>query len=347
MRKIKRVGWIDSCRFFAIFVIMFTHFLSSLRPDALRLWELPPGRYVLGGLTGKLSVAFFFVLLGYFASAPRRFTARDFGRYCLHRYTQFSFFVFVTTLLYIAGSYGTTWVFHTPDEAAFRVISDGFHDNLVYLLRDSFLYEDSYNATLWCMQQLFLASVLCRLLAYLPERLSAALRFGVAGLLILLLMLLDSAYCVWIAVAVLGYLLRLTLPLFDHRPALKRPLPLTLLFLLAVACIKAPLPESPVLYSLQGVGSFLLLLVLFHTPFAQHLLSASPFPWLGGVSMGLFVVHTPLNSLLFSVLGRLLPMDGSAPLLLVFLLFFVSFFLCVLCAWLLHRLYAVLIQKNA
>ena len=341
----KRVAWIDSCRFFAIFVIMFTHLLAALRPDALLLWETPPGRWFLGGLTGKFSVAVFFVLLGYFASKPRPFSWRELGRYCLHRYVQFAFFVLVTCLVTIVGSYGVTWLFHTPYGLTLRVISDGFRYNLLYLLRDAFLFEDTYNSTLWCLQQLFLASLLCRLLACLPEGLRPVWRFTVGVLVIVLLLLIDSAYCVWIAAAVLGYLLRVILPLFDARPALRRPLPLLLLFLLAVACIKAPLAESPLLYALEGLGAFLLLLVQFYLPTWQRLLSAAPLPWLGGISMGLFVVHTPVNSLLISAVGRLIPTDGSAGLLSVLLLFVVSFFLCVLAAWLLHRLYAAVTKK--
>ena len=100
----KREQWIDACRFFAIFVIMVTHFLATFRPEALALWERMPSRLLLGGLTGKMSVAFFFVVLGYFASAPRIFDSRAFLKYTVRRYGQFAFFVFVTTLCYIAGS---------------------------------------------------------------------------------------------------------------------------------------------------------------------------------------------------------------------------------------------------
>ena len=159
-----RENWIDACRFFAIFVIMATHFLAMFRPEALLLWEEMPGRLLLGGLTGKFSVAFFFVLLGYFAGRVRKFTPGGFARYALRRYGQFSFFVLVSTFFYLAGAYGLTWLLHTPDENVFRVLSDGFRYNLFYLLRDAFLLEDNYNATLWCMRQLFAASILCWLL---------------------------------------------------------------------------------------------------------------------------------------------------------------------------------------
>ena len=155
----RRESWIDSCRFLAIFVIMFTHFLAMYHPAALSLWEGGPSWWLLGGLTGKFSVAFFFVLLGYFASKPKSFRIAFYGSYCARRYFQFAFYVFCVTFFYLIGSYAVTWLFHTPDEYVFHVLSDGPRYNLIYLLHDAFLFQDNYNATLWCMPQLFLASL--------------------------------------------------------------------------------------------------------------------------------------------------------------------------------------------
>ncbi|MBO5497487.1 MAG: hypothetical protein J5967_08800, partial [Oscillospiraceae bacterium] len=232
----KREGWIDSCRFFAIFVIMATHFLADLLPGALVLWEKMPTWLLLGGLTGKFSVAFFFVLLGYFACSPKRFSLRGFGSYALRRYLQFAFFVLVTEVVYLVGCRGVSALFHAPDEAVARVLSDGWRYNFLYLLRDSFLFEDTYDATLLCMQQLFLASLLCRVLGYLPERLSPLARAGITVGVGVLLLLLSPGYCVWISVALLGCLLRLALGAADRLPALTRPPALIGLFVAAVLC---------------------------------------------------------------------------------------------------------------
>ena len=338
-----RVRWIDSCRFFAIFVIMFTHFLADLRPAALSLWETMPGWLFLGGLTGKFSVAFFFVLLGCFASAPQAFSLSRFAAYGLRRYFQFAFFILLTTLFYIAGCYGVTWLFHSQDAGAARVISDGFAYNLIYLLRDSFLFEDNYNPTLWCMQQLFLASLLCRLFASLTEKRSPAPRIPLCLIVIGLLMLPGRGRFVWITAAMLGVLLRLVLSVLREKAAPK-PALLVVLFLLAVCCIKAPLAESPLLYALEGIGAFLLLFVLFHVPWAQALLERQPLPRLGGVSMGLFVVHSPVSSLLFSLLSRFVALESLSPPGLL-ALFIVLFFLCLICAVLLHRAYSALSRR--
>ena len=343
----KRENWIDACRFFAIFVIMATHFLATFRPEALNLWEQPPTSLLLGGLTGKMSVAFFFVVLGYFASAPRAFDARGFALYALRRYGQFAFFVFAVTLCYIVGCYGATWLFHLAEGEVLRVISDGPRYNLIYLLRDAFLFENNYNDTLWCMRQLFAASLVCRLLGYLPQRLNTAARLGIAAAVILCALLLGSRW-VWLGTAGLGYVLRLLLKLAEDHPRLRSPAVLWLLFLAAVTFIKAPVSEEVrplLLYALQSVGAFWLFFVLFHADFAQKLLAARPFPWLGRISMGLFVAHTPINELLGSSVWALLSSRVPAAISLT-LCFALSLGLSILAAWLLHAAYGGLTKRR-
>lgn len=337
----KREAWIDSCRFFAIFVIMITHYLAMFLPEALQLWETMPTRLILGGLTGKFSVAFFFVLLGYFACAPRDPDAKEVLLYALRRYRQLSLFVLTATVCYILGSYVCAWVFHTPDENVFRVLSDGPRYNLIYALHDAFLLEDNYNATLWCMRQLFAASVLCRLLGCLPERLDARLRLLIAALAVALSAAAGRTW-VWLGVSALGYVLRLAL----HNETLRREptgAMRVMIFCAAVCCIKAPLEEGTVLYLLQGIGAFLLLYALFYTPWAQRCLAARPFPWLGLRSMGLFVVHTPVNCLLASSLWPIFDarLPQAAALIVCLCL---SLGLSVAAAWLLHGAYGKILR---
>jgi len=342
---VKRENWIDACRFFAIFVIMFTHFLATFSPSTLTLWETMPTRLLLGGLTGKMAVAFFFVLLGYFASVPRAFDGRGFARYALRRYGQFAFFVLVTTLCYVLGAYGVTWLFHLARSGVLRVISDGPRYNLLYTLRDAFLFEANYNDTLWCMRQLFLASLLCRLLGYLPERAGAAGRLLPALGLILCAVLAGSQW-VWLGTAALGYVLRLALLYAKQHPRLTSPGVLFGIFLFAVVCIKLPLDEgerATELYAAQSVGCFALLFVLFHLPRLRRLFEAHPFPWLGRISMGLFVVHTPVNALLessvFALFTRRAPQALTLPVT-----FLLSFGLSIAAAWLLHRVYRAVMR---
>ena len=335
----RREDWIDACRFFAIFVIMATHFLAMFRPEALTLWEEMPSRLVLGGLTGKFSVAFFFVLLGYFAGRPRKFTSGSFVRYTLRRYGQFSFFVFISALCYLVCSYGVTWLLHTPDENVFRVLSDGFRYNLVYLLRDAFLLEDNYNATLWCMRQLFAASILCWLLGCVPEKKA---RLAASAAVWALSPLLGKDW-VWLGAGAAGCVLRCVREDETLYSGLNKSGITAALLIAALVCIKAPLAEGTALYSLQGLGAFLLILAQFSLSGVRQALASKPFPWLGRISMGLFVVHTPINCLLASSLWPMLAgLPQAAALLMTFL---ISTALSIAAAALLHEGYGVIQKK--
>ncbi len=340
----ERSQWVDSCRFFAIFVIMCTHFLAEFYPDALRHWEEGALSWLLYGLTGKFSVAFFFVLLGYFAAKPAVFSPGAFITYSIRRYVQFAFYILLCGAAFIIAGYGLTWLFHMPGGTVQRLMADGAKYNLIYMLRDGLLFEANYNDTLWCMQQLFLASLLCRMLGYLPRRLGL-MRLIPAAAAMLLLMLLDGEFCVWICAALLGYILRLCLEDMERKGSQPRSIFLLLMGLLALLLIKIRMAESVLQYCMQSVSALLLIFVQFYLPPVQRLLSSKPFPWLGGISMGLFVVHTPINALLLSSvypgLGGWLP-EGAALMLCCLL----SLGLSIAAAGALHRLYDALITSR-
>ncbi len=336
----RRVQWIDSARFLAILVIMVGHYLAMLCPFMLRFWE--PGQavwWLVGGITGKLSVAIFFVLLGYYAGKPHAASVSAFLRYALRRYIQLAFFAFTATLLFLLGGYLSAWLFHTPDENVFRILSDGPRYNLLYLLRDGFLLEDHYIDTLWCMRDLFLASLICRLFGFLPERLRPSLRALLGAALIVLLLLLRADFFIWICVALLGCLLR-----FVPAQTLRSPVRLALL-LVSLLLLKLPLAEGPLLFFLEGVIGCIWFLLVSTGERLQHLLSRSPLPWLGRICLGLFVIHTPVYSLLASslipLLGRVLPEAALLPLF-----FPPAVGLCIMGAWLLHRAYMLLLQHT-
>lgn len=334
----RRVKWVDSVRFLAIFLIMTTHYLAAFFPFALSLWEPGPFFWLFGGITGKLSVAVFFVLLGYYAGTPKPCSFSGFGLYTVRRYFQLAFFAFLATLFFILGGYAVTWLFHTPDEAVFRILSDGPRYNLIYLLQDTFLLEDHYIDTLWCMQDLMLASVACRLFGYLPDRIRPGIRAFLACALIALLLVLNAAFFIWTCVGLMGCLLRLAVEAARTRPRLTAPFPRLLFFAVSLILLKLPLSECPLLYFLEGIIGFVWVYLIVFTDGAQRLLSRSPLPQLGKLSLGLFVIHAVVYSLLGSSLipllrGRLSDAQAAA------LFFIPAAALSFLSAWLLHRAY--------
>ena len=339
----KRISWIDSCRFLAMFWILIGHFLAAFYPEALRLWEPGPMWWLLGGFPGKLAFTLYFVLLGYFASSPKRFSLPSLARYTFRRYFMFAFFGFAATLLYLLGGYAVTWIFHTPDEGVFRIISDGPHYNLIFLLRDGFLLEDHYIDSFWCMPHLLLASVVCRLFACLPERVRPGWRAAIALVVITLLLCINAAYFIWVCVALMGGLLRLVMDAAEKSALLARPLPRLALLALTIAVLKIPIEEGPLLFFIECVVDCTWMILIACTESVQRFLSRPPLPRLGKLSMGIFVIHTPVYSLLYSsffpLMRKLLPDALTYPIC-----FCLGVSLSIFAAWLLHLAYDALLR---
>ena len=336
---LKRVGWIDAVRYIAIFHVVFIHTLDMFWPELLNYWVTPPSSYLPFLFNAKAAVLLFCVLLGFFAAKPREFELRSFGRYALKRYVQFSFFLLLSGVVYTLGSYCATWVFHSPDEFAFRVICDGFKYNLIYVLRDAFLFEANYNPTMWSMQQFFIASILCYLLGcglYKLKPLTAA--FITAGIAALLL-LTGSEYLSWVAFCVMGVFVRLFVENIDRFGFMENRGVRIGLFLLSWFLFKFPMPECTLVFFMMALGSVLLLAVCFSAPAVHRLLDRHPLPALGKLAFGIYVVHTPINSLLHSsfqpILSRVLPLPVVTALCFVF-----TICTATLCAFVLDRLYA-------
>lgn len=334
----KRVGWIDAARYIAIFHVVFIHTLDTFSPRVLDYWVTPPTSYIPFLLNAKTAVLFFCVLLGFFAAKPRRFSARGFARYTVKRYVQFSLFLLVSGVVYVLGAYCVTWLFHTPDEYAHRVISDGFRYNLIYILRDAFLFEANYNVTMWSMQQFFIASIVCYLLGCVIYRVKPVTALLITAATVAAFLLPRSEYLSWIAFCVMGVFVRLYAENAEHFPFLDKRGARIALALLAWFLFKFPMPECTFVFFLMAAASILLLVVCFRSPTAQNVLGSDPLPALGKLAFGVYVVHTPINSLLQSSLQPIAV--GVLPSFIVTPLCFV-FTICAAtgCAWLLDRLH--------
>lgn len=334
----KRIDWIDSCRFLAMAVTLFVHFLQTFCPAALGFWEPGPTFWLTRGFQGKIVFVLYFVLLGYFACTPKRFSLSAFARYALRRYLLFVFFSFLATLAFILGGYVITWIFHTPDPDVFRILSDGPQYNLIYLLRDAFYLEDHYIDSFWCMKDLFFASIVCRLYGYLPSSVRPQLRALIVCVLIAVLMLINPVEHIWICVALMGCLLRLSMEHADNWAWIKQPRIRLLVVLFTIAILKIPPGEGPFLFFVQGVADSVWMLMINYNERIQHALSRAPMPYLGKLSMGIFVIHTPVYCLIRSSLFPI--MQRSLPNAVTYAVCFpLGVSLSILGAWILHRAY--------
>lgn len=342
----KRIDWIDSTRYIAIFHVVFIHTIAKYLPELLDYWVTPPSSYIPFLLNAKVAVLFFCVLLGFFAAKPRAFSLSAFFTYALRRYIQFAFFLFISSVVYVFGSYAVTWIFHRPDEFAFRVICDGLKFNIIYILRDAFLFEANYNPTMWSMQQFYIASVLCYLSGCVSYRLPLRVSAVIYAVLVGLLLATGSEYLSWVAFCVMGAFVRLYAEnrgCFGFMP--KPPVRVSLV-LFAWFLYKFPMRECTFVFFLMAVASVVLIIVLFESERMQQLLARPPLPRLGKLAFGVYVVHTPLNSLIHSSLYPLIAaiLPSGAAMLLCFALCIVS---ATLCAYLLDSAYSRLTSSRS
>lgn len=330
----KRIDWIDATRYIAIVHVVFIHTLDKFWPEFLNLWVTPPTAYIPFLLNAKVAVLFFCVLLGFFAAKPREFKADKFIQYTVKRYIQFAFFLLITSAVLVIGSYAVTWLFHTPDELAFRVISDGAKYNLIYILRDGFFFEDNYNPPMWSMQQFFITSILCYLLGCVFCKVKPITALAVSAFTVAVFLLPGSEYLSWIGYCCMGASARLYVENKDRFVFMEKRSIRWILFFFAWFLYKFPLPESPFVFFLMGIASVILIAVLFSAESVQNFLGRAPLPALGKIAFGVFVAHDPINALLASSIVpfmlRVLPQSVTT---------LVCFVICVLiatvCAWLL------------
>lgn len=342
-RSVKRVDWIDATRYIAIFHVVFIHTLDKFWPELLNYWVTPPISYIPLLLNAKVAVLFFCVLLGFFAAKPRQFNAKAFALYALKRYIQFSFFLLICSVIYTVGAYAATWIFHAPDEFAFRVICDDLKYNIIYVLRDAFLFEDTYNPTMWSMQQFFIASILCYILGCIFYKAKPAVSFIITAFAAAAFLVPGSEYLSWIAFCIMGAFARLYVENIDSFPYMEKRGVRIVAFILAWFLYKFPMPECTFVFFLMGIASILLIAVCFGAENVQEFLSHPPLPKLGRIAFGVYVVHTPINSLLHSslqpIIARLLPVS-----LTTLICFIITISLATLCAWILDALYGRFIK---
>lgn len=85
-KKEGRIGYIDTMKLFAIFIVFVTHFINRFDDSYFELWHQGPTSWILNGVTGKFGVAVFSVALGYFAFRSRE---QNISRYVIKRYIYF------------------------------------------------------------------------------------------------------------------------------------------------------------------------------------------------------------------------------------------------------------------
>ena len=195
------------------------------------------------------------------------------------------------------------------------------------------------------MRDLLFASLVCRLYGYLPGSVRPRTRVVLVCALIAALLLIQPREHIWICVSLMGCLLRLAMAYSDSWAWLKNRRLRLIVLLVTVAVLKIPPGEGPFLFFLWGITDSIWMLMINYNERIRGFLSRAPMPYLGKLSMGIFVIHTPVYCILRSSLFPI--MQKYLPEVLTWLL---GFALCVslsiLGAWILHRMYDALSGKG-
>lgn len=317
MEKTKtRMPWVDSLRAIAAVWIFIVHYIDAYMPALFVYWE--KGQPFCG-ITGKLGVAVFSVLLGYFAVSGN-YKNRPLSSYVVKRYLQFSIPLFIVcipmaALLWLTGSAEIGELFKA-------------------LIGESIFFVQDYPVLCppaWCMGDFMLASVI---LAVLRGRKHSVPAIGAVCFLCLIFGYVWTAACL---LGALVYYLNAALAAADEklrRIVFSRPVKLILLVYFFILIRRE---ESYLCYIIDALACAAMLLVFLNSPRLQRLLSFGPAAKLGGVSFEIFLLSDLVYIVIHAICERLL--SGFMPTLPLFWLGMgLSAVAIVLCAFLLHRL---------
>ena len=265
----QRTLYFDTIRFLACFWVFTTHFIARFDSGLFRFWNTLPTSLLLKGMSGKLAVAVFAVLLGYF-SARGGCREKSTLRYLADRYLYF----FASGLV-VNSLYGIAGHLNLLETAP----------SLWQVLRSSLTIDSDIFPAFWCMREFLFGSLLCFL--------NGKYRVGLFGAVAesAILFLLGSP---WTGLCLLGCLLwRISEQGLDQ--ALERPALAGLLFLVSFCLIKRP--ESTVTYLLDGVFALITLLILRRQRALQKLLDWHPLAGLLKNYMAIYLIHSLIYEL--------------------------------------------------
>lgn len=254
-----RIKYFDSLRLMAIFVVYLTHFIASFCPEFFSLWTQFPTSLLLEGVSGKLGVALFGVLLGYFAYISKE---NNSAYYILKRYAFFVISAVIINALY-----------------ALQAFLTGSRISLFKVLIESITLDDDIFPTYWCIPIFFAASIF----SYLNGKANVP----TIGIL-LEIAILYKLGSIWLAVCLMGNLVaRYQLnPCMDW---LKNRMVRILLWIVLFLAVKRP--ECDNTYMIQGMCCACLIMLIMRGSVARKILEHHILASIGRQGMAIYILH--------------------------------------------------------
>ena len=293
MKQTERLAWIDSIRFIAAAVVAWYHFEAQYGGVTDMIRSLSPVlNFIFADCEGKMAVAVFAVMLGYFAaSSAGKSTSMVY--YTINRYVQFALGIAMAELTIFAIRF-TERIF--PVEQTVPFVNSWFADVSLTemakkVLSDIFFMQYSFFPTLWCMRPFFIASVL--IYVFVKAKVSSVI-VGIAMLICFLSFGGDDMF--FLGICLMGLLLYRTLAWLEKHPqwqkVFRHPCGTLACIILAMLLYQEFLSGSMhVRMFLFGLSSMLLIIACFYNTVLQKVLSLRPLVFLGKMSFGIYLFH--------------------------------------------------------
>ncbi len=282
----EREMWIDSVRFLSILLVFLTHFMAVFYPEGARFWHEGFSRFFLCGISGKLSVAMFAVLLGYFAAAAASREKFEPSKYIIKRYIRFLAVIFVT-LITIQTIIVLFKILELGNSSA--IVKENFFVNksilsVRQLLGESFLFGSSVYPLFWCMKDFFFSSLIIIILF-------SALKKEKGFLVILFCVIACSIACgqTWVGIGCMGGAVYYFNSVFDIKKEMAGAF--FVICFLVYKAMALHMGETEILIIVQGILCSFFLIFLFQCKSVKKIVGQSLLAFGGRISFYFYASH--------------------------------------------------------
>lgn len=270
-----RVAYFDNLKFWAILVVSLQHFIGQFNVGYSSFWYTPPTSWFLMGITGKMAVALFAVIAGYFSTRSGR-AEKPAGKYIMARYLYFFLCGLFINVVYAAAIRvgaltSDTYVWAIPE-----TVSVG------QIMEQSMRLRDGIYSCIWFLKDFFWGSVFCFACGYMK----------IPGVGILLLIAALRFNNLWMAIYLMGGIV----VWLESCPCVCRALEKWWLraALLLAAFFAIQRQESDTTFFIDGIFSVILILALQHSTWLRRILSLKWVARIGRNSMAILLIHPSL-----------------------------------------------------
>ncbi len=263
MNNKTRIRYLDTLKLLAILIVFVTHFINRFNEDYFQLWHKAPTMWVLNGVTGKLGVAIFAVILGYFAYKSRE---PNVTKYVIKRYIYFLLCALFINSVYAA--FGNAGVFDDAFSAKEVIIT-------------SLTLGAGIFRTFWCIRPFFIASIISKL-----NGMAKAGPFTVLVEMLIMFQIMDD---VWVSICLMGNLVAIAMSNEKFMSVFKHVWVRWPVYLAVFSLIKRP--ESWQTYLIDGICASLMILALSESRYIRKVLDWEPLAAQGKNTMAMYLVH--------------------------------------------------------